>query len=94
MKGIEAAIPPRARLRFNLAAGAEDRQAWGQPYSWDSHAPVVAAVESEVSRNARRDTISAGCDLESFVYGWYAALVFVPLYKWTRRATCDCGRPL
>jgi hypothetical protein len=32
MKGIEGAIPPRARIRFKLAAGAEGV---AQPYSAD-----------------------------------------------------------
>jgi hypothetical protein len=39
---------------------------------------IVATVESEVSRSsaARQFAVSVKCDFESFVYGWYTALLF------------------
>jgi len=55
----------------------------GRPYSADLRTRIVAAVEGEISRTsaARQFAVGVKCDFQSFVYGWYAALVFVALYN-------------
>jgi len=60
-------VPGTAALRGLLAASSSR-----------GISRIVAAVESEISRSsaAQQFAVSVKCDFESFVYGWYAALLF------------------
>jgi len=77
-------IPPAQNRRDNL--GAISRLRLGQALRRNAQLDE-AASKTMVSRNAaaRQFALSVSCDFESFVYRWYAALVFVPLYNFFAR---------